>query len=432
MDIFVLDDRNGNLLNPNLQATILAKYSRSAESARDIMSTITESEAVNFGKKWVINYGHSSVAELATIPICYEGISMIASKFIEGFQRGGYSEKSTRYQRFSIDSFVDPDVSGGTASKFVKRFYDAYEQMYPKMMKIVLEKMGLEDSQQNRSLAKVKARVFDNLRYLLPAGTGTNLAAVLNLRDVRYLISLARAHTNSEIREIGERTFQAVSKMCPSLVTKADPNHFELPIKTFAGNNIMKEGAHLIHLEENAVEKIVSNVKTLYGMEWPEFERHLTSRGLDQLPNVCKSVKLGYMLVMDYGAYRDLQRHRRCEQYSEIFTPWIGYSVPDDIVGSELEPEYRRVMELATIFEDDISNDPDKLQYVVPMGYLHRSIFQLDLRELYYIVELRTKPQGHISYRRIAYQMFESANAKIPELMKWCRAVKPDEIGDHL
>ena len=55
----------------------------------------------------------------------------------------------------------------------------------------------------------------------------------------------------------------------------------------------------------------------------------------------------------------------------------------------------------------------------------------MDLEELYYIVELRTKPQGHISYRRVAYDMFELAKDRHQQLMQWCRAVKPDTIGVH-
>jgi thymidylate synthase ThyX len=89
-------------------------------------------------------------------------------------------------------------------------------------------------------------------------------------------------------------------------------------------------------------------------------------------------------------------------------------------------------MDMATLYDDSSAVDPEYYQYVVPMGYLHRSIFSMDLRELYYIVELRTKPQGHISYRRIAYQMFEEANRVYPELMKWCKAVSPTSIGEHL
>ena len=135
---------------------------------------------------------------------------------------------------------------------------------------------------------------------------------------------------------------------------------------------------------------------------------------------------------MDYGAFRDLQRHRRCEQYVEKLTTEYGYVIPDDIKNSEIETEYCEAMDrVASYADESVIYDSDLIQYIIPLGYLHRSRFQMDLKELYYIIELRTKSQGHISYRRIAYEMFELAKTKWPELMQWCRAVKPDEIGAH-
>ena len=136
--------------------------------------------------------------------------------------------------------------------------------------------------------------------------------------------------------------------------------------------------------------------------------------------------------MMDYGAFRDLQRHRRCEQFVEPLCIDYGFVVPDDIIGTDLEGEYREAMSSILAYEDDsVIYDQDLFQYMIPLGYLHRSIFQMDLKELYYIIELRTKPQGHISYRRIAYQMYELAMTRFPQLMQWCRAIRPDFIGEH-
>jgi thymidylate synthase ThyX len=432
--VYALKDNKDRFLHPSVQATILAKYSRSPESARTLVDEISEEEADLFHEKWVINYGHSSVAELATIPLCFEGVSMVASKFIESFQRAGYSEKSTRYQHFTSDSFVLPPGAPDSARKFCKRFYDAYEALRPEITKLSLQKFGLEDTEKNRNLAKVKARTFDVLRYLLPAGTGTNLAAVMNLRDVRYMVSLGRASSNPEIRNIAEAAFLAASKECPGLLKEATPDFFELPIKTvtLAERIATAPGVEILDYDPEATRKIVDLAQTFYGLNWEEFSEHMATRKQSQIPSVFKNATISFVVTMDYGAYRDLQRHRRCEQFAEPLTPWIGYDVPDDIIGTQAEIEYRRVMDSATNFDEEMSNDPTLIQYIVPMGYLHRSIFRMDIKELYYMAELRTKPQGHISYRRIAYQMFEKANRVLPELMKWCKVTKPDEIGAHL
>ena len=130
---------------------------------------------------------------------------------------------------------------------------------------------------------------------------------------------------------------------------------------------------------------------------------------------------------MDYGAFRDLQRHRRCEQYVEPLTANYGYTTPEDILGTKLEDEYRDAMNLIELYDDErVIHDPDLMQYMVPLGYLHRSIFQMDLKELYYITELRTQPQGHISYRRVAYEIYKLAMERWPSLLQWCRVVNPN------
>ena len=442
-DIFCLTDPEGGLLPPAVQATVLAKYSRSAESARQILSELTESDADKFQEKWVGQFGHNSVAELANVPVCFEGISIVASKYVESWQRAGYSEKSTRYQVFSRDSFVTPPEAPDTMGQFAARLYGAYESLLPKVTRLCAVKMG-EDPGAPDPKRTVRARAFDNVRYLLPAGTGTNVAAVLNMRDARDMATSLIGHTNPEFRAIGSGLLAAVSDLCPALIKHTGPNEFRLPVRTLGPVSpgfdqssprpyVRVDRPHLMpdpEMEQAAFEALLSS---RYGTSWDAFCKLMGGRpDHAEVPEPFKTVRISFEVMMDYGAFRDLQRHRRCEQYVEPLRTDYGYVVPDDIAGTELEGEYREAMECVEAYDDDaVVHDQDLMQYMIPLGYLHRSVFQMDLRELYYIVELRTKPQGHISYRRIAYEMFRLASERVPKLMQWCRAVRPDEIGVH-
>lgn len=442
-DIFCLAGPDGALLPPAVQATVLAKYSRSAESARDMLSGLSEADADRFQEKWVGQYGHSSVAELANVPVCFEGISIVASKFVESWQRAGYSEKSTRYQVFSRDSFVTPPGAPATMEEFSARLYAAYDGLLPKVTRLCAEKMG-EDPDAPEPKRTVRARAFDNVRYLLPAGTGTNVAAVLNMRDARDMAASLAGHANPEFQAIGAGLLSAVSEVCPALVRHAGPNAFRLPFRTAGptapgfdpsvpGPYVRIDREHLMpgrDMEQAAFESLLSG---RYGTSWEAFCKLMEGRpGHAEVPEPFKTVRISFEVMMDYGAFRDLQRHRRCEQYVEPLRTDYGYVVPDDVAGTDLEGEYREAMECVEAYDDDaVVHDQDLMQYMIPLGYLHRSVFQMDLRELYYIVELRTKPQGHISYRRIAYEMFRLASERMPKLMQWCRAVRPDEIGEH-
>lgn len=442
--VFCLTDQNGKLLDPAVQATVLAKYSRSPLSAREIVSTLTAEEADKFQDKFFIAYGHSSIAELATVPICFEGVSIVASKFLESFQRPGYSEKSTRYQVFSGDSFVLPPGCPATMQAFAKRFYDAYDRLMPRVVRRCAELMG-KDPNDPKVLEDrtVKARAFDNVRYLLPAGTGTNLAWVGNARDARYLVSAALGHQNPEIRALGEQARSAISELCPVFMNNAEPDSYEPAIRnlgslpdcfSFEKPNWYVEvhRPHLLPPTDLVQASFEATVADMYGMSWSVFKAHMDSRPARGVPRAFRKFRMAFDIMMDYGAYRDLQRHRRCEIYPEPLTPNYGYLVPDDIVGTPMEEEYREAMESVDSYKDElVVHDPELMQYMVPLGYLHRSLFDMDFAEVYYITELRTAVQGHISYRRVAYEMYCKACKYAPGLFPWCRAVQPDKIGVH-
>jgi thymidylate synthase ThyX len=440
-NIFCLTDSEGRLLSPAVQATVLAKYSRSPLSAQELLAQLTEEEADKFQSKWVVGYGHDSVAELATIPICLEGVSIIASKILESWPRAAYSEKSTRYQIFSKDSFVTPPGAPDTMKQFAGRFYEAYAALNVRMIRKIAELVG--DDPENPKTT-TKARAFDNVRYLLPAGTGTNVAAAMNLRDVRDMITTLRGHTNSEFKAIGEGVYTAAMRMAPALIKYTEPDTFSLPVKSLGAINSAFSYEHpqpcvniynseCISDPQMEMSIFKAAVQDRHTMNWETFNQHMLSRPSHAgVPDIFKTIKISFEIIMDYGAFRDLQRHRRCDQFTEPFRSDYGYVVPEDIVGTDLEPDYRSAMESLSSYQDErVVHDPDWFQYMIPLGYLHRSIFQMDLKELYYITELRTKPQGHISYRRIAYEIYLLAQQRFPELMQWCRVVKPESVGLH-
>jgi thymidylate synthase ThyX len=444
-DVFCLTGQNGELLPPAVQATILAKYSRSPQSARDLIAQLSPDEADKFQEKWVVNYGHASVAELAAIPICFEGVSIVASKYLESWQRPGYSEKSTRYQEFSADSFITPPGAPATMKQFARRFYDVYDKLGDRVRRRCAILMNKDpDDPETLKDRTVKARAFDNLRYLLPAGTGTNVAVEAFLRDIRSMVCGLRGHPNPEFKVLGDKLFDAASSICPTLLKHTEPDNFQLLIKSLgpvSDNFDFQRPSWLVEMKHDCMSgsgqdeqnEFKSKVANFYGMTWEAFCKFMEARPeYAEVPDIFKTIKITFDLTMDFGAFRDLQRHRRCEQFVEPLTTNYGYLVPDDIADSELELEYRDAMEWISLYEDtQVIHDVHLMQYMIPLGYLHRSRFQMDLKELYYIAELRTKPAGHISYRRISYEMYSLAKARCPELMQWARVIQPTQIGIH-
>ena len=110
--IYLLDPKT---LSPETIAVTFAKTSRVPQSFREIASELTEEKSAQFHEKWVVGYGHASVAEHAVLHIAIENVSRLAVESIESNRLASYTEKSTRYQKWSIDSFYTPPEMEGSA-----------------------------------------------------------------------------------------------------------------------------------------------------------------------------------------------------------------------------------------------------------------------------------------------------------------------------
>jgi thymidylate synthase ThyX len=120
---------------------------------------------------------------------------------------------------------------------------------------------------------------------------------------------------------------------------------------------------------------------------------------------------------MDYGAFRDLQRHRLVSQWVQRLGCELGADVPSDLETLGVDRDVRAALDRAADAWRTIARDfPDAAQYVVPLAYRVRTLWTCNLRELVHVIELRSARQGHISYRRMAQRMFSIVEARFPWL----------------
>ncbi|MBI2890866.1 MAG: FAD-dependent thymidylate synthase [Nitrospirae bacterium] len=164
-----------------------------------------------------------------------------------------------------------------------------------------------------------------------------------------------------------------------------------------------------------------------YLAEHPDADRELAAlvehdRGLHDAPP--RALAAGYDLTldvcMDNGSFRDLHRHRNCIQILKAFDHRLGYDLPDEIRAAGLEERYvalhREILEHA---EQIHRAAPAAVPYLLPLSFRRRTLFKMNLWELQYIVELRSRPAGHFSYRDIARRMYEAAAARHPEVARF-------------
>ena len=117
--------------------------------------------------------------------------------------------------------------------------------------------------------------------------------------------------------------------------------------------------------------------------------------------------------------YKDLMRHRILTRYRQIFTNRLGFFMPEEIKLAGFDGLYKKACETAFELYEKISGDfPFESQYVVLHCAYNRFYIKMNLREAVHLCELRSSPQGHPSYRKIAQEIARLIIEKYPVLGK--------------
>ena len=159
---------------------------------------------------------------------------------------------------------------------------------------------------------------------------------------------------------------------------------------------------------------------------------------------------LRFDILMDIGGFRDMHRHRRCVQLIQDFTPLHGYEIPEGLTEAGLTETYCAAMDAAQASATRmLAGNADRVvaqadtdhteiafagagQYLLPLGTRIRSLFKMDFAQALYIAELRSKPQGHFSYRRVAFEMYRAVARQHPSLARHFRVTDIAEPVDPL
>jgi hypothetical protein len=146
---------------------------------------------------------------------------------------------------------------------------------------------------------------------------------------------------------------------------------------------------------------------------------------------------LRFDILMDIGGFRDMHRHRRCVQILQDFTPLHGYAVPEGVPEAGIQPLYEETVRaaqaaVATLAAGSAPEAGASAQYALPLATKNRALFKMDFAEALYISELRSAPQGHFSYRRVAWEMYRAVERTHPSLAPYFRATDADAPIDLL
>jgi thymidylate synthase ThyX len=441
-------------ISPETIAVTFAKTSRSPESFREIAAELSDEKSARFHEKWVIGYGHASVAEHAVLHIAIENISRLAVECIESNRLASYTEKSTRYQKWDAQAFfVPPELEGHalldaytqTCKLLFQTYLDSLQLMRPLVEKQTERRENETAEAYDR---RIRSQYVDACRFLLPAASLANVGMTANARVLEYAICKMLSNPLAEVRQIGEEIKRVAQAEVPTLVKYAGKIPYLVETRegfshTFHGKGakvqVKKEDwCRLRDFDPDGELKVLAAAWYRFGeTSYAEALERLRSTPEAEHVRLSKSLlgRLGehdtplrelehttYMfeLILDQGGYAEFKRHRMMTQTPQALTTRLGYAVPCRFGEAGLEIRYRSAMQAAAdAFEKLADWDPQVASYVVPNGFNRRVLFSLNLREAFAFCQLRSASNAHFSMRRVAQRVAEEIRRVHPLLAKY-------------
>ncbi len=399
------------------------------------------------------DYGDDSVAQLGGAHIACEYVSNVLTKVLEWGRLMAYLEQSTRYVpytdklhdrwRYHVPEEIEAgplrdeyiatmDATFETYARWIPPMQDYFARRYPKT--------AADSDAVHR--AAIRAKALDTLRGMLPAATQSNVGIFGTGQAFEALLLRMRANPLAEVRACADQMLAELRKVIPAFLTRVDqPERGGRWSEYFAS---IRNDLDELALDLEAVEPEPRDEVTLTDFD-PEGETKVVAAALysfaglpdDQLLDIARRLsaderlsilrsyvghrtnrrhrpgrafeRTGYRfdVLTDYGAFRDLQRHRLLTLEWQPLTPHHGFVQPEAIADAGALDDWNRVMEQSAALYDSMIDAGLKAAapYAVAMAYRVRFYMDMNAREAMHVLELRSAPQGHPAYRRVCQQM---------------------------
>ncbi len=418
-DIIIVDDQH-----PEAVAMIQALYSRDPRSVNTHLEVVREKGHEKFMATYYVGYGHKSIGDCGTTTIFFENGSLLLPKVVQDWRLYNGQEASTRFLDMEGQDLINP-IEGEEEQKkgkeILERWMKLYRSMIDGLIPFLKEQFPIEEGQNPNVYEKaIKAKAFDISRAYLPAGVTTYASWHTNLRQAYDHLHEMLHHPLKEMKDAAKRTLDALKEKYPSSFSHkeypATEEYLEKSIKKYAYFDI-----------DSIPEFDVKS--TLDLSELAKHEDILSSRPVKtELP--AKFEKFGQMRMtfpLDFGSFRDLQRHRSgiCEMplltTKHGFHAWYFAQLPADL-------RALAEAEVAALTKEIEALNCDQYvkQYYTAIGFNVACEFTGGLPSIVYIAELRSGQTVHPSLRIIAQKMGEYLKQTVPNM-----ALHHDMSGDQ-
>jgi thymidylate synthase ThyX len=410
-----------------------------------------------------LGYGDDSVAQLGGAHVACEWVSNILTKVLQRPRLAAYLEQSTRY--IAYDAPI-PDPPGGYRfyrdrelgpeyGRAMDELFTIYSCSLPAVEAWAQSEYPRGPDEQPAAHARaIRAKALDLLRGLLPASSLSHMGIFATGQTYEQLILHLLAHPLPEARRYGAMILNEVKAVMPSFVTRVERpdrggewiGYLEARAQTGRrwaerlglSDGVMDEDpgptVRLLHVDgdeesllsallfessatseaeiQRAVDGLTSDervelLRDLVGAR--ANRRHRPGRGFEAL-------RYRFEIVSDYGAFRDLQRHRMLTVQWQTLTPDLGAGIPEQVELAGCGEQYRHALEVSAREYGRLSAAglDAAAPYALCLGYRMRYVLDLNAREAMQLIELRSGREGHPSYRAVAHEMHAQIAAVHP------------------
>jgi thymidylate synthase ThyX len=398
-----------------------------------------------------LGYGDDSVAQLGGAHVACEWVSNVLTKVLQRPRLAAYLEQSTRYiaydgempgggYRYYRDGELGPEYATAMDDLF-----GIYAAALPRVTGWAAERFPRGDGEPEAAHARaIKAKALDLLRGLLPASSLSHMGIFATGQTYEQLILHLLAHPLPEARRTGRLVLEAVQAVMPSFVARVERperggewvrylerreqaarrwvahlglDREEEPDARPSVRLVRVEGtpeqllaALLFEAAGVSETEALGAIQRLSGSQREallddlvgvrENRRHRPGRGFEAL-------RYRFEIVSDYGAFRDLQRHRMLTCQWQQLSPHLGAGVPEEVDAAGCGDEYRRALEVSRAEHERLVDAglAGAAPYALCLGYRIRYVLDLNAREAMQLIELRSGREGHPTYRAVAHEM---------------------------
>jgi len=397
--IVVIDP--GAVLSAEAMAMLQALHSRSTGGINEHLKVLAERGADKFMSTYYVGYGHKSIGDCGFGVVFIEGVSMLAAKAIQDSKLYNGQEASTRYIDFAAQPFLNP--LGITAGATVLEAWRAFYLKAVAEMKEVLPTRyprGADEKETTYEKA-IAARAFDICRGFLPAGATTNLAWSGTLRQFADRIIQLRHHPLAEVRTIADTLEDAL--------IASYPNSFSVEKKRYDATEAYVADAATHYYYHDATSPALALVRNgVDTVALAPYHSVFASRPpKTELPKWLGCYgEAAFAFTLDFGSFRDIQRHRAVTQRMPLLTAELGFH---EWYLTELSPSLRTeaeaLIKTQQVAITSLTDDVTLRQYYYPMGYNISNYLSGDLPALVYLVELRATILVHPTLTNRAAEM---------------------------